>query len=72
MKFIRVMQKDLFEKKLNSGGGRDGGKIHTITNIEELQRCEDASKNDWGWLVSDRRWISGIFEVGVTDRQTLL
>ena len=44
------------------------------------QRCEDASKNDQGWLVSDWRWIGGIFEVGLTDvhtdgrtdRQTLL
>ena len=35
-----------------------------------LQRCEDASKNDQGWLVSDWRWIRGIFELGYTDGRT--
>ena len=52
---------------MNSGGGRDGGTIHTVTKMAELKRCEDASKNDQGWLVSDWRWISVIFELGVTD-----
>ena len=55
---------------MNSGGGRDGGKIHTITRVAKLKRCEDASKNDQGWLVSDWRWIGGIFEVGLTDGRT--
>ena len=55
---------------MNSGGGRDGGTIHTVTKMAELKRCEDASKNDQGWLVSDWRWISGIFEVGLTDGHT--
>ena len=64
------MRKDEFEKKLNSGGGRDGGKIHTMTRMAQLKRCEDASKNDRGWLVSDWRWISGIFEVGLMDIRT--
>ena len=55
---------------MNSGGGRGGGKIHTMTKMAQLQRCEDASKNDQGWLVSDWRWIGGIFEVGLTDIHT--
>ena len=38
--------------------------------MAQLKRCEDASKNDQGWLVSDWRWISGIFEVGLTDIHT--
>ena len=37
-------------KKLNSGGGRDGGKIHKVAGMAQLLRCEDASKNDQGWL----------------------
>ena len=55
---------------MNSGGGRDGGKIHTEIKMALLKRCEDASKNDQGWLMSDWRWISGIFEVGLTDIRT--
>ena len=55
---------------MNFGGGRDGGKIKVIREVTQLKRCEDASKNDQGWLVSDWRWISGIFEVGLTDIRT--
>ena len=42
----------------------------TLIKMVLLQRCEDASKNDQGWLVSDWRWIGGIFEVGLTDIHT--
>ena len=73
MNFLRGMQKDWFEKEnwiLEVGAVRDGGKIHTKTSMAQLKRCEDASKNDQGWLVSDWRWISGIFEVWVTDGRT--
>ena len=35
-----------------------------------LQRCEDASKNDQRWLVSDWRWISRTLEVGLMDERT--
>ena len=52
---------------MKSEGGTDGGKIHTITKMALIQRCEDASTNDQMWLVSDWRWISSIFEVGLTD-----
>ena len=55
---------------MNSGSERDGGKIHAVTKTALLQRCEDASKNDQGWLVSDWRWVSGTFEVGLMDGQT--
>ena len=55
---------------MNFEGGRDGGKINTKTRMALLKRCEDASKKDEGWLVSDWRWISGIFEVGLTDGRT--
>ena len=44
----------------------------STTEMAVLQRCEDASKNDQGWLVSDWRWISGIFEVGLTDIRTYI
>ena len=33
----------LIYQKLNCGGGRDGGKIQTMTKMAQLQRCEDAS-----------------------------
>ena len=46
------------------------GAISRQTKMAQLKRCEDASKNDQGWLVSDWRWISGIFEVWVTDGRT--
>ena len=46
------------------------GAISRLTRMAQLKRCEDASKNDQGWLVSDWRWISGIFEVGLTDIHT--
>ena len=46
------------------------GAISRLTRMAQLKRCEDASKNDQGWLVSDWRWISGIFEVGLTDGHT--
>ena len=46
------------------------GAISRLTRMAQLKRCEDASKNDQGWLVSDWRWISGIFEVGLTDTRT--
>ena len=48
------------------------GALSRMTRMAQLKRCEDASKNDQGWLVSDWRWISGIFEVWVTDGWTLL
>ena len=48
MNFLRGMQKDLFEKELNSGGERDLGKVHTMTKMAQLKRYEDASKNDQG------------------------
>ena len=48
------------------------GQNPSKTEMACLKRCEDASKNDQGWLVSDWRWISGIFEVWVTDGRTLL
>ena len=44
--------------------------VSRMTRMAQLKRCEDASKNDQGWLVSDWRWISGIFEVGLTDIHT--
>ena len=62
--FLQGMQKDQLKKKLISGGGRDGGKIHTMIRMAQLQRCEDASKNDWGWLVNDLRWFAGFLEKG--------
>ena len=46
------------------------GAISRLTRMAQLKRCEDASKNDQGWLVSDWRWISVIFEVGLTDGRT--
>ena len=48
------------------------GAISRLTRMAQLKRCEDASKNDQGWLVSDWRWISGIFEVGLTDIHTYI
>ena len=41
-----------------------------MTRVVQLTGCEDESKNDQGWLVSDGRWIGGIFEVGLTDGRT--
>ena len=46
------------------------GALSRMTRKAQLKRCEDASKNDQGWLVSDWRWISGILEVGLTDIRT--
>ena len=46
------------------------GALSRMTRMAQLKRCEDASKNDQGWLVSDWRWISGILEVGLTDIRT--
>ena len=46
------------------------GATSRLTRMAQLKRCEDASKNDQGWLVSDWRWISGIFELGLTDIRT--
>ena len=46
------------------------GALSWMTRTAQLKRCEDASKNDQGWLVSDWRWISGIYEVGLTDTRT--
>ena len=43
------------------------GALSRMTRMAQLKRCEDASKNDQGWLVSDWRWMCGIFEVWVTD-----
>ena len=53
--FLEWDANELICKKSKSGGGRDGGKIHKIARMAKLQRCEDASKNDQGWLVSDWR-----------------
>ena len=66
--FWNGMQKDWFEKNWILEVGGTGAR--STTEMAVLQRCEDASKNDQGWLVSDWRWISGIFEVGLTDTHT--
>ena len=54
------MQKDWYEKNwVLEVGGMEAKS--TLIKMVLLQRCEDASKNDQGWLVSDWRCIGGIF-----------
>ena len=42
-------------KKIEFWRWEGRGKIHTMTKMMQLQRCEDASKNDWGgwWMIWD-------------------
>ena len=47
--------------------GDIGGRVNRRTDRRTDK--QDVSKNDQGWLVSDLRWISGILELGLTDRQ---
>ena len=53
-----------YEKKMNSGGGRNRGKIHTTSEWHNSRDARVPPKNDQGWLVSDLRLLVGFMESG--------